>query len=93
MLTEALRSFVMRIAWEMDQGGSTPRRTSCCLMNFSTDVIQRVTALEHGASTARPAGYDERATPTKLVRDGIIWTHLAGDASQRLKVIRRLMKG
>jgi hypothetical protein len=28
----------------------------------------------------------------KLVRDGIIWTHLAGDASQRLKAVRRFPK-
>jgi hypothetical protein len=26
----------------------------------------------------------------KLVRDAIIWTHLGGDASQRLKAVRRL---
>ncbi len=26
----------------------------------------------------------------KLVRDAIIWTHLAGDTVQRLKVARRL---
>ena len=53
------------------------------LMNFSSDVIQRVTALNmavHGA-----AGGVMNAHADKLVRDGIIWTHLAGDASQRLK--------
>jgi hypothetical protein len=32
------------------------------------------------------------AQDEKLTRDAIIWTHLAGDASQRLKVIRRLAK-
>jgi len=26
------------------------------------------------------------------VRDGIIWTHLASDNSQRLKVLRRLSR-
>ena len=26
----------------------------------------------------------------KLVRDAIIWTHLAGDSVQRMKVARRL---
>ena len=31
-----------------------------------------------------------QAYPAKLVRDGIIWSHLAGDATQRLKVVRRL---
>jgi len=30
------------------------------------------------------------ASADKLVRDSIIWTHLAGDAVQRMKVARRL---
>jgi len=89
MLTEALRSFVMRGAWEMDQAihGSPD---IVLLMNFSTDVIQRVTELNmdvHGA-----AGYAMDPFADKLVRDGIIWTHLAGDSTQRLKVIRRFPK-
>ena len=89
MLTEALRSFVLRTAWEMDQGGYSSVNT-VLVMNFSTDVIQEVTELNmavHGA-----AGYTMNAETSKLVRDGIIWTHLAGDASQRLKVIRRFPK-
>jgi alkylation response protein AidB-like acyl-CoA dehydrogenase len=59
-------------------------------MNFSTDVIQEVTELNielHGA-----AGFTMNAQANKLVRDGIIWTHLAGDATQRMKVIRRFPK-
>jgi acyl-CoA dehydrogenase len=89
MLTEALRSFVMRGAWEMDQqihGGPN----IILLMNFSSDVIQRVTDLNmdiHGA-----AGYAMDEFADKLVRDGIIWTHLAGDATQRMKVLRRFPK-
>ena len=89
MLTEALRSFVLRTAWEMDQGGYSSVNT-VLVMNFSTDAIQEVTELNmdiHGA-----AGYTMNAEASKLVRDGIIWTHLAGDASQRLKVIRRFPK-
>ena len=89
MLTEALRSFVLRTAWEMDQGGYSSVNT-VLVMNLSTDVIQEVTELNmaiHGA-----AGYTMNAEASKLVRDGIIWTHLAGDASQRLKVIRRFPK-
>jgi hypothetical protein len=39
----------------------------------------------HGA-----AGGGMDAYADKLVRDGIIWSHLAGDATQRLKVVRRL---
>jgi hypothetical protein len=41
----------------------------------------------HGA-----AGYGMDAYADKLVRDGIIWTHLAGDTTQRLKVLRRFPK-
>ena len=41
----------------------------------------------HGA-----AGFTMDAQATKLVRDGIIWTHLAADAVQRMKVVRRLAK-
>ena len=56
-------------------------------MNFSCDVIQKVTQLNMDIHAA--AGeMNEHAE--KLVRDGIIWTHLGGDASQRLKVMRRL---
>jgi hypothetical protein len=28
----------------------------------------------------------------KLVRDAIIWSHLAGDTSQRLKAVRRMLR-
>ena len=86
MLTEALRSFVMRTAWEMDRevrGSANP----ILVMNFSSDVIQRVTRLnleiQVNAGATMPAAAD------KLVRDGIIWTHLAGDATQRIKVMKR----
>ena len=87
-LTETLRSFVMRTAWEMDhrlQGVN-----AVLVMNYSTTIIQRVTGLNleiHGA-----AGGYVNALAEKLVRDGIIWTHLAGDATQRLKAVRRFPK-
>ena len=29
----------------------------------------------------------------KLARDGVIWTHLAGDSVQRMKAVRRLNLG
>jgi len=51
-------------------------------------VLHEVTGLNmeiHGM-----AGYPMDETADKRVRDGIIWWHLAGDASQRLKLIRRL---
>jgi alkylation response protein AidB-like acyl-CoA dehydrogenase len=88
MLTEALRSYVMRVAWEHDQ--KLPSTNGGFVMNFSTDVIQEVTQLNmdlHGA-----AGFTMDAHANKLVRDGIIWTHLAGDNVQRMKVVRRLAK-
>ncbi|MCC6531745.1 MAG: acyl-CoA/acyl-ACP dehydrogenase [Burkholderiales bacterium] len=89
MLTEALRAFVLRTAWEMDQGGHGAINP-VLVMNYSTDVIQEVTGLNmeiHGAS-----GHTMNAEAAKLVRDAIIWTHLAGDSTQRLKVIRRFPK-
>jgi len=88
MLTEALRSFVMRVAWEHDQ--KMPSTNPGLVMNFSTDVVQEVTQINmdvHGG-----AGYVMDAGVDKLVRDGIIWTHLAGDTVQRMKVTRRLAK-
>jgi alkylation response protein AidB-like acyl-CoA dehydrogenase len=88
MLTEALRSYVLRVAWEHDQ--KLPSTNAGFVMNFSTDVIQEVTQLNmelHGA-----AGFTMDAHANKLVRDGIIWTHLAGDTVQRMKVVRRLTK-
>ena len=88
MLTEALRSYVMRVAWEHDQKMSSVNPGF--VMNFSQEVIQEVTQINmdiHGA-----AGFTMDAQANKLVRDGIIWTHLAADAVQRMKVVRRLAK-
>jgi alkylation response protein AidB-like acyl-CoA dehydrogenase len=85
-LTEALRSYVLRTAWEMDhhcQGAN-----AVLVMNYSTTVIQRVTSLNLDIHAASGGMID--ALADKLVRDAIIWTHLAGDASQRLKALRRL---
>jgi alkylation response protein AidB-like acyl-CoA dehydrogenase len=89
MLTEALRSYVLRTAWEMDQGahGSI---NAVLVMNFSSDVIQEVA--ERNMAIHGAAGYTMNAEAAKLVRDAIIWTHLAGDATQRLKAIRRFPK-
>ncbi|MBC7780031.1 MAG: acyl-CoA/acyl-ACP dehydrogenase [Proteobacteria bacterium] len=89
MLTEALRSFVMRTAWEKDQAMRNSIN-NVLVMNYSTDVIQRVTHLNmdiHGA-----AGVMMDIGAEKLVRDACIWTHLAGDAVQRMKVIKRLAR-
>ena len=83
MLTEALRSFVMRIAWEHDRRIHSPNPGLA--MNFSTDVVQEVTELY---MDLRGGAMDAHAD--KLARDAIIWSHLAGDTVQRLKVAGRL---
>jgi alkylation response protein AidB-like acyl-CoA dehydrogenase len=86
-LTEALRSYVMRVAWERDQGGPVGANAGLA-MNLSTDIIQRVTRLNmdiHGAE-----GCMINARVDKLVRDAMVWTHLAGDTVQRVKILKRL---
>ena len=88
MLTEALRSLVMRVAWEHDH--KLHSANPGLAMNFSTDVIQEVTELNmevHGAE-----GCTMNPRVDKLVRDSIIWSHLAGDTVQRMKVARRLAR-
>jgi acyl-CoA dehydrogenase len=87
-LTEALRSFVLRTAWEMDH--QVRSANPVLVMNYSTDVIQRVTRLNLEIHAAAAGALDAMAH--KLVRDAIIWSHLAGDATQRLKAIRRLAR-
>jgi alkylation response protein AidB-like acyl-CoA dehydrogenase len=86
-LTEALRSYVMRCAWERDQGGPIGANAGLA-MNLSTDIIQRVTRLNmdiHGAQ-----GCMMYARVDKLMRDAMVWTHLAGDTVQRIKILKRL---
>ncbi len=89
MFTEALRSFVMRVASESDvlAGKHTPNNV--LLANFATDVVQRVTALNIEVHAAAGA-YMMPARADKLARDASIWTHLAGDSVQRMKVVRRM---
>ena len=87
MLTEALRSFVLRVAWERDRK-MPDLGNNVLVMNYSTEVVQRVTRANmdiHG-----PDGCMMHARVDKLVRDAMIWTHLAGDTVQRVKVVRRL---
>jgi len=57
-------------------------------MNYSTDVVQEVTELYMEIRGARGCYMDPHTD--KLVRDSIIWSHLAGDSVQRMKVARRL---
>lgn len=87
-LTEALRSYVMRVAWLHDRKEHSAN--AGLVMNYSTDVIQRVTRLNmeiHGAE-----GCMMNARVDKLVRDAMVWTHLAGDTVQRIKILKRLSK-
>lgn len=88
MLTEALRSYVMRTAWEMDHKAQGVN--AVLVMNYSTPVMQRVTRLNLGIHSM--AGGITSAVADKLVRDAFIWSHLAGDATQRLKAVRRFPK-
>ncbi|MGZ8267203.1 MAG: acyl-CoA dehydrogenase family protein [Burkholderiales bacterium] len=86
-LTEALRSYVMRVAWERDQGGPVSAHAGL-VMNLSTDILQRVTRLNmevHGAD-----GCMMYARVDKLQRDAMVWSHLAGDTVLRLRVVKRL---
>ncbi len=88
LLTEALRSFVMRVAAENDAKTARHAINNILLMNFATGVIQRVTRLNMEIHSA--AGCMMNARVDKLVRDAVIWTHLAGDSVQRMKAIRRM---
>lgn len=87
MLTESLRSFVLRAAWERDRR-MPDLGNNVLVMNYSQEVVQRVTRANmdiHG-----PEGCMMQARVDKLVRDAMVWTHLAGDTVQRVKVVKRL---
>jgi alkylation response protein AidB-like acyl-CoA dehydrogenase len=90
MYTEALRSFVMRLAAESDATNGQRPRHGHFLMNFASDSIQRVCyanlAIHQRAGGMMNTGAD------KLVRDAIIWTHIAGDSVQRMKSLQALFK-
>lgn len=87
--TEALRSFVMRVAAESDQAVGPPAH-SHLLMNLACDVIQRVCYLN--LEIHIETGGVMSAAADKLVRDAIIWTHIAGDAVQRMRALRHLTR-
>ena len=86
MLTESLRSYVLRVAWEHDQKMHSPN--AALVMNLSTDIGQEVTEL--ALDVFDRAGRAGEHAVEKLVRDAFIWSHLAGDTVQRLKVSMRL---
>ncbi|MBX6425872.1 MAG: acyl-CoA/acyl-ACP dehydrogenase [Variibacter sp.] len=88
MLTEALRSFVLRVAWEHDM--KIHSANAGLAMNFSEEAIQTVTEL--GLEIFGAAGGVTSPEAEKLVRDSLIWTHLAGDNVQRMRVSQRLVR-
>jgi alkylation response protein AidB-like acyl-CoA dehydrogenase len=85
MLTEALRSFVLWVAWKHD--AKIHSANAGLAMNYSSNVIQEVT--EIGMDIFGAAGGRMHPGIDKLVRDGMIWIHLAGDIVQRMRVVRR----
>lgn len=88
MMTEALRSFVMRVAAEGNAKVSSAANNAILLQNFATDALQEVTALNLDIHAS--AGVSAlNAAAEKLERDAVIWTHLAGDSVQRMKAVRK----
>ena len=85
-LTEALRCFVMRVAWEHDM--KIHSHNAGLAMNYSCDVVNEVSELYMEVRGASGCHMDHHTD--KLVRDAFIWNHLAGDSVSRMKVARRL---
>ena len=99
MLTESLRAYIMRTAWERDLacGGDKVQAASAnagLVMVYSQEVIQRVTKLNRDIRAL--AGDSARgvmsASADKLERDAFIWTHLAGDSLSRIKTIKKMLR-
>lgn len=87
ILTEALRSFVLRAAWEHDNKIRSP--IGALVMNFSTDVIQETSELNLAIHDSGPCEVDYAAD--KLVNDGFIWSHISGDSASRLRAMQQLL--
>jgi acyl-CoA dehydrogenase len=91
MHTEALRSFVMRLAAESDAAPAHHAPHGHFLMNLASDVIQRVCYANLDLHVRAGSG-GIGAGAEKLVRDAIIWTHIAGDSVQRMKSVGGLLR-
>jgi len=87
MLIEALRSYVLRVAWEHD--AQIHSSNAGLVMNLSTDIGQEVTELALEVFDRGGAAMDRAAE--KLARDTYIWSHLAGDTVQRMKFGQRIL--
>jgi alkylation response protein AidB-like acyl-CoA dehydrogenase len=93
VLTEALRSYVLRTAWERELATRGDRPAGQCLnaelvMIFSKSTVQRVTHLNldiHRIVGAIDPGAE------KLARDASIWTHLAGSTLLQIKTAKALL--
>jgi acyl-CoA dehydrogenase len=90
MLTEALRSFVMRVAAESDDEAEQHLAPNHFLMNFSCEAVQRVCNLNMEIHSQTGTGVISAAAD-KLLRDAIIWTHIGGDSTQRMAAVRHLI--
>jgi len=94
VFTEALRSFVLRAAWDRDQVLSgteyAPQAVNAALAAiFSKEAMLRATRLNmdiHGAAGARM-----KASVDMLYRDAVT-THVAGDIVHRINPMKRLFK-
>jgi alkylation response protein AidB-like acyl-CoA dehydrogenase len=60
------------------------------VMNLATDTIQEVAELAMDVYDRGGRAMDRHAD--KLARDTFIWSHLAGDSVQRLKVCGRVLR-
>jgi alkylation response protein AidB-like acyl-CoA dehydrogenase len=87
MLTEALKSFTMRSAWEHDAKVHT--QNPGLNMNFACDTIQEVTRL--GIEIVGYGGGRMNAEADKLARDALTWVHLGGDSVLRMRYARRII--
>jgi alkylation response protein AidB-like acyl-CoA dehydrogenase len=93
VLTEALRSFVLRTAWERQLAtrGDQPAGkfvNAQFVMIFSKTAVQRVTRLN--MDVHRVVGAMDQGAE-KLSRDAAIWTHLAGSTLLQIKSIKDLL--
>lgn len=93
VLTEALRSFVMRTAWERELAVRGDQRAGnfvnvAFVMIFSKNAVQRVTRLNMDVHRIVGA---VNAHAEKLARDAAIWTHLAGSTLLQIKSIKDLL--
>ena len=94
MLTEALRSFVIRTAWERQcvvRSEKIGRNliNADLVMIFAKEALQRLARLNMDICGADRGTMNAHAD--KMVRDSIIWTHLAGDSVNHIKAIKNLI--